>query len=162
MEQDVVVSLNKIIMEYDQLMICGPVFPHEVVGFSGGAKYLFPGISGPEITNASHWLGALAGVVNTIGKKNTPVRALINNAAQKITGLNGKDVINKRYEENYRGTKDKKSSLLTTLKENKVFVNEEKSSLYNPNPVIVLTRGLTFFTVNLIVISLPSVLFPIT
>ncbi len=79
------IQINKIIFKYDHILILGPVFPHEVVGFSGGAKYLFPGISGPEITNASHWLGALAGVVNTIGKKNTPVRALINNAAQKIS-----------------------------------------------------------------------------
>ena len=34
-----------------------------MAGFSGGAKYLFPGISGPEMINATHWLGALAGVV---------------------------------------------------------------------------------------------------
>ena len=27
----------------DHVLICGPVFPHEVVGFSGGTKYLFPG-----------------------------------------------------------------------------------------------------------------------
>ena len=37
----------------------GPVFPHEVVGFSGGNKYLFPGVVGPEIIDLSHWLGAL-------------------------------------------------------------------------------------------------------
>ena len=51
---------------------------------------------------------------------------VFNSAAQKITGLKGEDVINKCYKENYGGTKDKKSSLLITLKENKVFVNEEK------------------------------------
>lgn len=38
---DVPVVLNKMIFDYDQLIICGPVFPHEVAGFSGGAKYLF-------------------------------------------------------------------------------------------------------------------------
>ncbi len=44
---------------YDQLMVIGPVFPHEVVGFSGGNKYFFPGISGPDLLNFFHWLGAL-------------------------------------------------------------------------------------------------------
>jgi nickel-dependent lactate racemase len=29
------VNINKKIFEYDQLIILGPVFPHEVVGFSG-------------------------------------------------------------------------------------------------------------------------------
>jgi nickel-dependent lactate racemase len=46
--QKVPVRLNKLILDYDQLLICGPVFPHEVAGFSGGTKYLFPGIAGPE------------------------------------------------------------------------------------------------------------------
>jgi nickel-dependent lactate racemase len=55
-----------------------------VVGFSGGAKYLFPGISGPEMINATHWLGALAGVVGTIGIKDTPVRAMIHAAAERL------------------------------------------------------------------------------
>ena len=58
MSQDVPVNLNKLIFDYDHLLICGPVFPHEVVGFSGGNKYFFPGIAGPEIINFTHWLGA--------------------------------------------------------------------------------------------------------
>ncbi|HWU40424.1 MAG TPA: lactate racemase domain-containing protein, partial [Candidatus Acidoferrum sp.] len=36
MSQEIPVKLNKLILAYDQLLICGPVFPHEVVGFSGG------------------------------------------------------------------------------------------------------------------------------
>ena len=79
------VRLNKAALEYDQILILGPTFPHEVAGFSGGAKYLFPGISGPEMINATHWLGALACVVGTIGIKNTPVRAMIHVAAEKLT-----------------------------------------------------------------------------
>ncbi|MCK4965991.1 PAS domain S-box protein [bacterium] len=72
---------------------------------------------------------------------------VFNNAAQKITGLNGKDVINKRYEENYRGTKDKKSSLLTTLKENKVFVNEEKE-IYTKEGLIIPVEYSTSLVIN--------------
>lgn len=82
---DVPVNINRAIFDYDHLIILGPTFPHEVVGFSGGAKYLFPGISGPEMINVTHWLGALAGVRGTIGIKDTPVRALIDAAAAHVT-----------------------------------------------------------------------------
>jgi len=81
---DVPVTLNRLIFEYDQLIICGPVFPHEVAGFSGGAKYLFPGIAGPQIINFTHWLGALVTSMNTIGVKDTPVRRVIQRAAQFV------------------------------------------------------------------------------
>ena len=81
---EVDIRINKAALEYDHILILGPTFPHEVVGFSGGAKYLFPGISGPDMINATHWLGALAGVVGTIGIKDTPVRAMIHAAASRL------------------------------------------------------------------------------
>jgi nickel-dependent lactate racemase len=82
--QDVPVTLNRMIFDYDQLVICGPVFPHEVVGFSGGSKYLFPGISGPEVINFTHWLGALITSYTVIGSGYTPVRAVIDRAASLV------------------------------------------------------------------------------
>src|SRR5438270_10619582 len=82
---EVAVTLNRMIFEYDLLMICGPVFPHEVAGFSGGAKYLFPGIAGPDIINFTHWLGALVTSMRTIGIKDTPVRRVITQAAGFVT-----------------------------------------------------------------------------
>lgn len=81
---EVVIRINKLALEYDHILIMGPTFPHEVVGFSGGGKYLFPGISGPDMINATHWLGALAGVVGTIGIKDTPVRAMIHAAVRRL------------------------------------------------------------------------------
>jgi len=81
---DVDVNINRAILDYDHILILGPTFPHEVVGFSGGAKYLFPGISGPEMINVTHWLGALAGVRGTIGIKETPVRDMIHAAAAHV------------------------------------------------------------------------------
>ena len=81
---EVDIRINKAALEYDHILILGPTFPHEVVGFSGGAKYLFPGISGADMINATHWLGALAGVVGTIGIKDTPVRAMIHAAAERL------------------------------------------------------------------------------
>jgi lactate racemase len=85
MSMDVPVTLNKKILEYDQLIICGPTFPHEVVGFSGGNKYFFPGISGPDVINFSHWLGAVITSYKVIGTKYTPVRRVIDRAASFIT-----------------------------------------------------------------------------
>lgn len=79
------IRINKAVLEHDHIIILGPTFPHEVVGFSGGAKYFFPGISGPDMINATHWLGALATVLGTIGIKDTPVRAVIHAATQRLT-----------------------------------------------------------------------------
>jgi len=84
MHRDVDVRLNKLVFDYDQIVICGPVFPHEVVGFSGGNKYFFPGIGGPEVINFSHWLGAVITSYSVIGTKYTPVRRVIDRAASFI------------------------------------------------------------------------------
>ena len=81
---DVDILINRAIHDYDHILILGPTFPHEVVGFSGGAKYLFPGISGADMINVTHWLGALAGVRGTIGIKETPVRDMIHAAATHV------------------------------------------------------------------------------
>jgi nickel-dependent lactate racemase len=81
---EVPVQINKRILDYDLLLVLGPVFPHEVVGFSGGNKYFFPGISGPELLNFFHWLGALITNVGIIGVKETPVREVVNIAAKMI------------------------------------------------------------------------------
>ncbi|MFZ9856764.1 MAG: lactate racemase domain-containing protein [Roseiflexaceae bacterium] len=78
------VRINRAVLEHDQILICGPVFPHEVVGFSGGNKYLFPGISGPDVINATHWLGALLTSYAIIGTPHTAVRSVIDRAAQLI------------------------------------------------------------------------------
>jgi nickel-dependent lactate racemase len=82
--QAVPVSLNRLVLDYDHLLVCGPVFPHEVVGFSGGNKYFFPGIAGREIIDFTHWLGALITNYSVIGAGYTPVRAVIDRAAAFI------------------------------------------------------------------------------
>jgi nickel-dependent lactate racemase len=84
LRRDVTVALNRLPLDYDHTVICGPVFPHEVVGFSGGTKYLFPGIGGPEIIHFTHWLGALITSYEVIGTKATPVRAVIDRAARLL------------------------------------------------------------------------------
>jgi nickel-dependent lactate racemase len=84
MRERVNVTINKIVLDYDLLLIVGPTFPHEVVGFSGGNKYLIPGISGPEIIDMFHWLGALITNSAIIGAKHTPVRAIVDRAASMV------------------------------------------------------------------------------
>jgi nickel-dependent lactate racemase len=81
---DIDVTINRRVFDYDQLVIAGPVFPHEVVGFSGGSKYFFPGICGEDLLNFFHWLGAVITNPRIIGTKNTPVRGTLEAAADMI------------------------------------------------------------------------------
>jgi nickel-dependent lactate racemase len=81
---DVPVHINRRLYEYDRIIICGPVFPHEVVGFSGGNKYLFPGVAGPGILNFFHWLGAVVTNPMIIGNKWTPVRRVVDRAGAMV------------------------------------------------------------------------------
>ncbi len=82
---DVPVDINARLFDYDQVVIVGPVFPHEVVGFSGGNKYLFPGVAGPAILNFFHWLGAVITTPRIIGVAKTPVRHVVDRAAQMVS-----------------------------------------------------------------------------
>jgi lactate racemase len=82
---EVPVNVNRRVFDYDQIVIVGPVFPHEVVGFSGGNKYLFPGVSGPEVLNFFHWLGAVITNPMIIGNKCTPVRKVVDRAGSMVT-----------------------------------------------------------------------------
>lgn len=84
LRQRVPVDINRKIFDYDLIVILGPVFPHEVVGYSGGAKYLFPGISGGEFLHFFHWLGAVLTCEKIIGIKDTPVRAVIHRAMDMV------------------------------------------------------------------------------
>jgi len=81
---DVPVDINRLLLDYDVALIIGPVFPHEVVGFSGGNKYLFPGVSGPKILNFFHWLGAVITAPRIIGYRETPVRDVIDRSAALV------------------------------------------------------------------------------
>ena len=85
LDRSVEVRLNRAVVEHDVALVVGPVFPHEVVGFSGGNKYFFPGVGGQEVIDLSHWLGALITSRDIIGRPGiTPVRALIDEAAALV------------------------------------------------------------------------------
>ena len=81
-KQELPVTVNRKVLNYDAALVCGPVFPHEVAGFSGGNKYFFPGISGQEVIDFTHWAGALISNRAIIGTFDTPIRRLIDRAAR--------------------------------------------------------------------------------
>lgn len=79
------VLINRLCVESDVNLVIGPVFPHEVVGFSGGNKYFFPGCSVHDVIDISHWVGALITASRIIGALGiTPVRELIDAATARI------------------------------------------------------------------------------
>jgi nickel-dependent lactate racemase len=84
--ESVKVNLNRLLApgRYDTVLIFGATVPHEVAGFAGGAKYFFPGVAGPDLTHATHWLGALASIENVIGRVETPTRHMIEAAADLV------------------------------------------------------------------------------
>jgi nickel-dependent lactate racemase len=87
---EIPVRLNRLVGDpdgsspYDHVFVCGPVFPHEVAGFSGGNKYFVPGIAGQEVIDVTHWVGALMTSRRIIGVPDTPVRRLIDRASSLI------------------------------------------------------------------------------
>jgi nickel-dependent lactate racemase len=87
LNDSVKVNLNRRLAPdvYDIILIFSATVPHEVAGFAGGAKYLFPGVAGPDLTHATHWLGALASIENVIGRVETPTRHMIEAAADFVS-----------------------------------------------------------------------------
>ncbi len=82
------ILINRHVVEADVSIVIGPVFPHEVVGISGGNKYFIPGVASQEFIDMTHWVGALITSYDIIGTTGiTPVRAMINEGASLIPGL---------------------------------------------------------------------------
>lgn len=79
------ILINRHVVESDVAIVVGPVFPHEVVGISGGNKYFIPGVASQEFIDMTHWVGALITSYDIIGTTGiTPVRAMINEGAALI------------------------------------------------------------------------------
>lgn len=69
---------------YDLILSIGQVVPHEVAGMANHAKNIFIGCGGAGMINASHMLGALYGMERIMGRDRTPVRALLDYAAENL------------------------------------------------------------------------------
>jgi nickel-dependent lactate racemase len=76
-------QLNKLIVNggHDLIISVGQVVPHEVIGMANYNKNLFVGCGGHEGINKSHFVGAVYGLENLLGKADNPVRSLLNYAS---------------------------------------------------------------------------------
>ena len=75
-------QVNKLIAEgdHDLVLSIGQVVPHEVIGMANYNKNIFVGTGGKEGINRSHYLGAVCGMENIMGRADTPVRRILNYA----------------------------------------------------------------------------------
>mmetsp|Transcript_22974 Transcript_22974/g.54504 ORF Transcript_22974/g.54504 Transcript_22974/m.54504 type:complete len:533 (-) Transcript_22974:1544-3142(-) len=69
----------------DKLVISvGQVVPHEVMGMANFNKNLFVGVGGLDAINLSHFIGAVYGMENMMGKANNPLRDILNQASEQF------------------------------------------------------------------------------
>ncbi|MCL6591500.1 MAG: nickel-dependent lactate racemase [Firmicutes bacterium] len=78
------IQINRVVYEADLKIALGGVKPHRAAGWSGGAKMIQPGVSGPETTGATHWLSAQFGVEEILGKVDNPVRREMEDIAARV------------------------------------------------------------------------------
>ena len=83
-DRDMPIRVNSCLLDYDRLLLVTRVQPHEVAGFAGGAKQIFPGVSGPEMINLLHAIGSLQTNRAIHGVMPNPVRALIDDMAENV------------------------------------------------------------------------------
>jgi len=76
-------QLNKLVWEgkHDMVLSIGQVVPHEVMGMANHSKNLFVGVGGADAINFSHFIGACYGMENMMGRADTPLRLILNYAA---------------------------------------------------------------------------------
>ncbi len=70
---------------HDLILSIGQVVPHEVVGMAGYNKNILIGTGGLEAIHKSHYLGAVYGMERMMGRTETPVRAVLDYAADYFT-----------------------------------------------------------------------------
>lgn len=80
-------QVNKLIWEgdHDLILSIGQVVPHEVIGMANYNKNILVGTGGAEGINKSHFVGAVYGMENVMGKADNPVRQLLNYASENFT-----------------------------------------------------------------------------
>ncbi len=71
--------------KHDLILSVGQVVPHEVAGMASYNKNIFIGTGGTESINKSHFVGAAYGMERMMGRADTPVRRILNYAAEHFT-----------------------------------------------------------------------------
>ncbi len=82
----ITVEVNRLVAEggFDLILSIGQVVPHEVAGMAGGNKNILVGTSGPDMINKSHFLGAVCNMEKLMGRLESPVRALFDEAEDRF------------------------------------------------------------------------------
>ena len=82
-------EVNRLLIEepWDRIISIGQVVPHEVAGMANHAKNIFVGTGGAETINKSHFLGAVCGMEQAMGRAETPVRAVLNYMGAEFTHM---------------------------------------------------------------------------
>ncbi|MGI6004314.1 MAG: lactate racemase domain-containing protein [Christensenellales bacterium] len=86
LDYEVDVLINKAVLDesYDKIISVGQVVPHEVVGMANYTKNLMVGVGGVQMINLSHFLGAVCDMEKIMGRADTPVRRLYNEAFNRF------------------------------------------------------------------------------
>ena len=76
-------QVNQIISrgDHDLILSIGQVVPHEVIGMANYTKNIFVGTGGSAGIDGSHYLSALYGMERIMGRCDTPLRKILNRAA---------------------------------------------------------------------------------
>ncbi len=80
------IDLDTLICEgnHDLILSVGQVVPHEVVGMANHNKNIFVGAGGKDIIDKSHFLGAVCNMEKIMGRVDTPVRRVFDEAEKRF------------------------------------------------------------------------------
>ncbi len=81
-------QVNRLLVEggHDMILSLGQVVPHEVIGMANYNKNIFIGTGGDKGINESHYLTALYGMERIMGRCDTPLRRILNEAQDRFCG----------------------------------------------------------------------------
>ncbi|MEM0925035.1 MAG: lactate racemase domain-containing protein [Planctomycetota bacterium] len=79
-------QVNRLLRDggHDLIFSIGQVVPHEVIGMANYNKNIFVGTGGAEGINESHYLSAVYGIEQTLGRADTPLRQILNFAQDEF------------------------------------------------------------------------------
>jgi nickel-dependent lactate racemase len=69
---------------WDAVLSIGQLVPHEVIGIANHVKNVLVGVGGADLIHKSHWVGAVYGMERVMGRAASPVRAMLDWAAERF------------------------------------------------------------------------------
>jgi nickel-dependent lactate racemase len=84
---DIEVQVNRRLYDgYGLIVSIGQVVPHEVAGMANHSKNIFVGAGGINMIHRTHFLGAVCGMEQALGRDHAPVRRVFDYAAERFLG----------------------------------------------------------------------------